>query len=306
MIINTGARTDIPAFFSTWFLNRIRAGFVFVRNPYNRKQITRYALTPDVVDCLIFCSKNPEPILPGLHELDAFSSYWFVTITPYGQDIEPNVPPVDQVISSFRQLSQQIGPHRLCWRYDPIFINGHYSFERHVEDFRRMARELSGHTNECVISFIDLYEKTRRNFPGIREVNAEERIMLAKEFSQIGAQCHISIRTCAEDLCGYGIQPSGCVTRAIIERATGQRLKVMRNKPVRPHCGCIPSRDIGEYNTCPHGCRYCYANYDQKTVQRNLRLHDPESPLLIGYPGDDDIIQSAVQESFADRQPPLF
>lgn len=308
MIINTGARTDIPAFFSAWLLNRIRAGFVYVRNPFDRKRITRYSLTPDVVDCLVFCTKNPGPMLPRLHELDAFASYWFVTITPYEHEVEPDVPPPGQVIDSFRRLSDEIGRQRICWRYDPIFISERYSIERHIEAFNQMAHELSGYTNECVISFIDLYEKTRRNFPEVREVEMEEMIRLAGEFSRIGRQNEIKIRTCAEatDLSAYGIEASGCITYAAIERAIGAKLKRLRGKPVRPHCGCIPNRDIGAYNTCPHGCRYCYANYDQKCVQRNLERHDPDSPLLIGYPEASDIIKSANQESLIDRQASLF
>ncbi|WP_094606017.1 hypothetical protein SPSIL_006800 [Sporomusa silvacetica DSM 10669] len=309
MIINTGARTDIPAFFSTWFLNRIKEGFVYVRNPYYPKQVAKYSLTPNVVDCLIFCTKNPQPILPRIHKLDAFTSYWFVTITPYGKDVEPNVPPVDQVISDFRLLSQELGSHRVCWRYDPIFINEHYSVERHIEDFRKMANELSGYTDECVISFIDLYKKTKRNFPGIREVDAEKKIQLAKEFSQIGKQYNISLKTCAEaaDLRQYGIQSSGCITQTIMEKAIGMKLKNTHSKPNRANCGCcIPNRDIGAYNTCPHGCKYCYANYDQETVKHNMRMHDPKSPLLIGQLSDSDIVHAAVQESYVDGQLPLF
>ncbi|MDP4159845.1 MAG: DUF1848 domain-containing protein [Bacillota bacterium] len=304
MIINTGARTDIPAFFSTWFLNRIKEGFVNVRNPYNKEQVTRYKLTPDVVDCLIFCTKNPHPILPRLHELDAFASYWFVTITPYGRDIEPNVPSVVQVIRDVQTLSQALGSHRVCLRYDPIFIDQRYTVERHIEEFGKMAKDLSGYVDECVISFIDLYEKTKRNFPGIREVRPEEQIQLAKGFSQIGKRYSISVKTCAEavDLQQYGVQRSGCITQAVMEKAIGMTLKNIRRKPNRYHCGCIPNRDIGAYNTCSHGCKYCYANYNQETVKRNVQIHDPNSPLLIGRLGKDDIVHDAAQESYIDGQ----
>lgn len=309
MIINTGARTDIPAFFSTWFLNRIQKGFVYVRNPYYLEQITSYTLTPDVVDCLIFCTKNPRPMLPRIHELDAFASYWFVTITPYGRDIEPNVPPVDQVVNDFRLLSQELGSHRVCWRYDPIFIDEHYLLERHIEEFRQMAEKLAGYTDECVISFIDLYQKTKRNFPGIREVGAKEKIQLAMEFSRIGKQCNISIKTCAEgaDLRQYGIQKSGCLTPAILEKSIGRPLKAKPGKPSRANCGCcVTSRDIGAYNTCPHGCKYCYANYDQEIVKYNLQKHDPDSPLLIGQLSSSDIVREAVQKSYVSGQLLLF
>lgn len=309
MIINTGARTDIPAFYSEWFLNRIKEGFVYVRNPYYPKQVARYSLTPNLVDCLIFCTKNPQPILPKIHDLDAFASYWFVTITPYGREIEPNVPPVDQVIGDFRQLSRELGSRRVCWRYDPIFIDENYSVKRHLAHFRNMAKELAGHTEECVISFIDLYKKTKRNFQGIREVDAKEKIELAKGFSQIGKQYNISIKTCAEaaDLRSYGIRSSGCITQPILEQTIGMKLKNSPSKPSRANCGCgISTRDIGVYNTCPHGCKYCYANYDQETVKYNIRMHDPKSPLLIGQLGNNDTVYAAMQESSIDGQLPLF
>ncbi|GAB6181403.1 DUF1848 domain-containing protein [Desulfotomaculum defluvii] len=308
MIINTGARTDIPAFFSTWFLNRIKEGFVYVRNPYYQEQVTRYKLTPDVVDCLIFCTKNPRPILSRIHELDSFASYWFVTITPYGRDIEPNVPPVEQVIHDVKFLSKGLGNHRVCWRYDPIFIDKHYTVEYHIEAFGKMAKALSGYVDECVISFIDLYEKTKRNFTGIRGVNIEEQIRLVKSFSHLGNLYNISVKTCAEAaaLRQYGIKPSGCITQAVIEKVIGMKLKKLRRKPSRSNCGCIPNRDIGAYNTCPHGCKYCYANDNQETVKRNLKLHDPKSPLLIGRLGKDDIVHDAVQESDADWQQSLL
>lgn len=305
MIINTGARTDIPAFFSTWFLNRIKEGFVYVRNPYYKEQVTRYKLTPDVVDCLIFCTKNPHPILPRVHELDAFASYWFVTITPYGRDIEPHVPSVNTVVRDFQILSKELGSHRVCWRYDPIFIEERYTIEHHIEEFCKIAKELSGYTNECVISFIDLYEKTKRNFPGIREVNTVEQIQLAKGISEIGKQYSISVKTCAEavDLRQYGVDKSGCITQSVMEKAIGMRLKNMRRKSNRSNCGCcIPNRDIGAYNTCPHGCKYCYANYNKETVRRNMRMHDPKSPLLIGRLSPSDIVHDAVQESYVDGQ----
>ncbi len=310
MIINTGARTDIPAFFSEWFLNRIKAGAVCVRNPYYPGQVTRYQLNPAVVDCLIFCTKNPRPILARLHELDAFPSYWFVTITPYGTDIEPHVPPVEQVVGDFQALWAQLGgAHRVCWRYDPIFITEYYSVAYHVKAFGKIAAALSGYTNKCVISFIDLYEKTKRNFSGIREVSPQEQIQLAENFSQIGKRYGISVKTCAENasLSRHGIEPSGCITRKIIESAVGATLRDVHVTPNRPNCGCcMPSRDIGAYNTCAHGCKYCYANYDQKTVQKNLLMHDPASSLLIGQLTAADVVRDAVQESYVENQLSLW
>ena len=165
MILNTGSRTDIPAYYGEWFYNRIKAGHVLVRNPYYPTQVTKYLLSPEVIDAIVFCTKNPAPMLDGLSMLSSFDMLWFVTITPYGRDVEPYVPPKERVMDSFRRLSVMAGSGRMSWRYDPVFITGKYSISYHVEQFGKMAEALSGYTNQCVVSFIDLYEKTRRNFP---------------------------------------------------------------------------------------------------------------------------------------------
>ena len=140
MIINTGCRTDIPAFYSKWLINRIREGYVLVRNPYNPNQVTRYNLSPDVVDCLAFCTKNPEPMLNYLDEIDKYKQYWFVTITPYGKDIEPNVPNKEKVIESFKKLSKHIGVDSIGWRYDPIFIGNNFDVNKHIYYFEKIAK----------------------------------------------------------------------------------------------------------------------------------------------------------------------
>ena len=157
MILNTGSRTDIPAYYSDWFYNRIKAGYVLVRNPYYPSQITKYLLSPDVIDVMVFCTKNPFPMLGRLSLLSTFDTFWFVTITPYGAEIEPHVPPREQVIASFRQLSAEVGSRRMSWRYDPVLITEQYSIQYHIEQFQKMAEALSGYTEQCVISFIDLY-----------------------------------------------------------------------------------------------------------------------------------------------------
>jgi hypothetical protein len=325
MILNSGARTDIPAFYGSWFMNRLNEKCVLVRNPYYPEQITRYELTPDVVDLLVFCTKNPAPVLQYIAQppLSLFRQYWFVTITPYGTDIEPYVPPSDQVLSSLKQLTDSLeklhaanpflhaeGKQCVCWRYDPVFITDKYPLSFHIDAFRHMAHELSGYTGECVISFIDLYAKTKRNFPDAREVSDGERIVLAEAFGKAGAKYGIRIKTCAEpfDLKAYGIQQSGCLSGTLVERlinCSGQHLTVdvPSAEPLRKSCGCIPSRDIGMYNTCPHGCRYCYANYSRAAVLENYRLHEDTSPLLIGQVQKGDIIKNAEQHSWIHQKP---
>ena len=304
MIINTGQRTDIPAFYSDWFVNRLKAGFVLVRNPYNPRSVTRYQLSPDVVDLIGFCTKNPAPMLPHMELLRPYGQYWFVTVTPYGKEIEPRVPDTRNVLESFRRLSDIVGVDSIGWRYDPIFISDEYPVERHIKAFEYMAKTLSGYTQTAVISFIDLYEKTRRNFPEVRQVTAEQRLLLGETFVEIGKQYGMTIRPCGEgnDLAAFGADCSGCMTIAAYEQALHQRLKVPKTAPARKECACYLGGDIGAYNTCAHLCRYCYANYDADTVQRNRMAHDPESPLLIGHLQPEDQVHEARQESWIDPQ----
>lgn len=304
MIINTGQRTDIPAFYADWFVNRLKAGFVLVRNPYNPRSVTRYRLSPEVVDLIGFCTKNPAPMLPHMDLLRPYGQFWYVTITPYGKEIEPGVPDKREVLDSFRRLSDTVGPDRMGWRYDPVFISGEYPAERHIRAFEYMAQTLSGYTRTAVISFVDLYEKTKRNFPEVRPVTAEQRLLLGKAFAEIAGQYGMTVRPCGEgdELARFGADCSGCMTVAMYEQALGRRLKVPKTAPARKECACYLGGDIGAYNTCGHLCRYCYANYDAATVRKNLAAHDPESPLLIGHLEPGDQVHEAKQESWIDPQ----
>lgn len=198
MIINTGMRTDIPAFYSTWLLNRIKEGFVYVRNPYYKSQVTKYNLSPEVVDCLAFCTKNPHPLINHLEELDKYKQFWFVTITPYGKDIEPNVPDKKQIIEDFKKISKHIGANSIALRYDPIFINEKFDVKMHIRCFEKLLSELKGYTYDCTISFLDLYEKVKKNAPNLRTPNEEEQIEIAKTFAKIGKQNNITIHSCCE------------------------------------------------------------------------------------------------------------
>jgi hypothetical protein len=309
MILNTGSRTDIPAYYSEWFYNRVSEGYVLVRNPYYPVQVTRYRLDPQVVDVLVFCTKNPAPMLRRLNEIDRFRQFWFVTITPYGREIEPYVPEKEQVMEAFRQLSGKVGVDNIGWRYDPVFLSEKYSVEYHIETFEKMAETLAGSTHQCVVSFIDLYEKTMRNFPGVAAVPQEKQEQLVCEFVKIAEKYDIKIYTCAEHpgLARFGAEVSGCMTQAVLERAIGCTLDVPASKNrARESCDCLLGSDIGMYNTCGHGCLYCYANYDRKTVEQNMREHDPKSPFLIGQKRREDVIKDAKQISYLDGQMRLF
>lgn len=310
MIINTGSRTDIPAYFSTWFFNRIKEGYVLVRNPYYPNQVTRYRLSPEVVDCLSFCTKNPEPMLDRLNEIRQFGQLWLVTLTPYGKEVEPNVPDKEMVINHFKKLSDMVGIQAVGWRYDPIFISENYPVSYHIESFEEMAQKLSGYVDNCTISFIDLYAKTKRNFPGIRRVAEKERHEIGKAFARIGKEYGIVIRSCCEgeELFRYGVDIAGCMSQAVLERAVGYSM----NPPKRKNsargaaCSCLLGNDIGAYNTCGHGCLYCYANEDKETVVQNMRLHRPDSPFLIGGVREADEIREAKQVLYLDGQMSLF
>ena len=308
MIINTGMRTDIPAFYSQWFLNRIREGYVYVRNPYYRNQVTKYLLNPTVVDCLAFCTKNPHPLLAHLNELEQFHQFWFVTITPYGKDIEPNVPNKKQVIYDFKILSKHLGKEAVALRYDPILINEQFDVDRHIQCFAKLLHELKGYTEDCTISFIDMYEKVKRNAPDLRPPTKEEQIALAKAFSQIGKQNHITVHACCEKefLKEYGLDVTGCMRKEIIEKAIQNKLDAPKNDRKRMACNCLLGNDIGAYNTCMHLCKYCYANANQELVKENCKKHHSNSPFLIGELEPDDKITEAKQQSWVNPQMSLF
>ena len=308
MIINTGQRTDIPAFYAEWFANRLREGFVCVRNPFDPNQVSRYRLDPSVVDVIGFCTKNPGPMFPYMDLLQDYGQYWFVTITPYGRDIEPNVPNKHHLLEVFKALSDTVGIDAVCWRYDPIFISDKYSMDYHRRAFETMATSLEGYTKTVVISFIDLYPKVRRNFPEVREVTKEQRLALGKDIIDMAARLGMTVRPCAEgdELAALGADCSGCMKITDYEKAIGERLNAPKKKGAREACACYLSCDIGAYNTCRHLCRYCYANTDTAEVLMRSRLHDPKSPFLIGGYREDDKIHDVPQQSWIEHQTSLF
>ena len=304
MIINTGQRTDIPAFYSEWFSNRLKDGFVCVRNPYNPEQVSRYRLSPDVVDVIGFCTKNPSPMFKYMNLLKEYGQYWFVTITSYGRDIEPNVPDKHKLIEDFKNLSHMVGKNSMGWRYDPIFISDRYTEEYHIHAFEQIAASLEGCTETVVISFIDLFPKVRRNFPEAREVTREQMIRLGKEMIKIASLHGMTVKPCAEgdELSKYGADCGGCMRISDYEKAIGKRLDAPKKKGARAACACYLTCDIGAYNTCRHLCKYCYANADPKIVITQSKLHDPKSPFLIGNYSDGDKIHDVPQKSWIDEQ----
>lgn len=306
MIIQTGMRTDIPAFYSEWLINRIKEGYVLVRNPYNINQVTRYSLSPDCVDLIAFCTKNPAPMLSRLDILKPYGQYWFVTITPYGRDIEPNVPQKEKVMEDFKRLSNIVGVDSVGWRYDPIIVDAKHTADWHISEFAKMAENLSGYTGTCVISFIDIYKKVERNMPEARAVSEKDRIKIGKAFIEIAKNYSMTIRPCAEgnELAAYGADCSGCMTVNTFETALHANLDVPKRKTNQRDnkCACLLGVDIGAYDTCGHLCRYCYANADTALVKENMRRHDPRSPFLLGGSLPGDVIHEAKQSSWIDGQ----
>ena len=296
MILSVSRRTDIPTYYSDWFYNRIKEGFLYVRNPMNPHQVSKITISPELVDCIVFWTKNPEPMLARLEELKDYQYYFQFTLTGYGRDIERNIPhKKEKMIPVFQQLSKCIGPERVIWRYDPILFTERYTAEYHLKAFEQIATALNGYTKKCVISFVDLYTKNRKalkelgmqplemNTSGIQLSGAPLKAFAGK----LAAICHanhMEIATCAEniDLSECGIVHNSCIDRELIERLTGCKLKIAKDKNQRPECGCVESIEVGTYDTCLNGCVYCYANSRPEAVLKNVKAYDMNSPILCG------------------------
>ena len=304
MIIHASMRTDIPAFYSEWFTNRIREGYVRVRNPYDPLQVTEYSLDPEVVDLIVFCSKNPGPMLKYMDLLKSYRTYWYITITPYEADIEPGlfktIVSKRKIIEAFLQISEIVGEEHIGWRYDPIFIAVKY----HLEQFEGISAALQGYTKNCVISFLDLYQKVKRNFPEVKMVSKEQRKYLGQRMTRIATEHKMILRPCGEgtELAAFGADCNGCMTQQIYENAIHMSLDMPKKQSLRKECACYLGNDIGAYNSCPHMCKYCYANYDEKSVRLNRINHNPKSAFLIGDDMPNDKVHKTVQKSWINGQ----
>lgn len=311
MIISASRRTDIPTYYADWLFNRLKEEYVLVRNPMNIHQIGKISLAPEVVDGIVFWTKNPIPMLSRLSELDKYNYYFQFTLNAYGKDVEPNIPSKnDVIIPAFQQLSKIIGRERIIWRYDPIFFNEYYTMEYHCKYFRMLAERLGPYTEKCTVSFLDLYRNTARNTKPlhVQPETREQQIEIMQKFLEIANEYGLYIDTCAEeiDLDKFGIAHAHCIDKKRFEQIGKYKLSVEKDPNQRPECGCIASIDIGTYNTCKNGCLYCYANYSHNTVIKNSQLHNPLSPLLFGEVGPDDTIKERKVKSCKDCQFTLF
>lgn len=302
MILSVSRRTDIPAFYADWFYNRLKEGFVYVRNPMNIHQVSKICLSPEIIDCIVFWSKNPRPMLSRLDELSDYMYYFQYTINAYDKGLEVGVPKKEGIINTFKELSDKIGPKRVIWRYDPILLTNKLDIEYHVKYFEEIAKRLDGYTKTCVISFVDLYKKIQKNLSdvSVREATYNEMLDIASRLFVIADRYGINIQTCAEEVAleSIGISHGKCIDNALIEDLLGVKLVVSKDPNQRKECGCVQSIDIGEYNTCTHGCKYCYANFQDAVVLKNRTNHDPHSPLLIGHLGPEDNISERKLFSF--------
>lgn len=305
MIISASRRTDIPAFYSDWFINRINSGYLYVVNPMNRKQISKIQLSPNVVDCIVFWSKNPNPIISKLNYLSNYNYYFQYTITAYDNEIERNLPSKSELLDTFKRLSDVIGPERVIWRYDPIFYTDKYTFNNHLKFFSMIAKELSGYTHKCIISFLDSYKKTLKNMKSCPHILSSESEIVDISKALVGVANHYDmvLETCAEEvnLKKLGIDNGKCIDDKLVERIAGKHLAVGKDKTQREVCGCVASIDIGAYNTCNHHCLYCYANFDHLKATVNFERHNPHSELLFGeLIGDEKITLREMKSLFAD------
>ena len=308
MIISASRRTDIPAFYSEWFYRRLEEGFVVTRNPFNSNQLTKVRLGPDVADAIVLWTKNAKPMLRRLDELDAtgIPYYFQFTITPYGPDLEPRLPASKAgLVETFKELADRLGPGRVIWRYDPILFSEKYSMGFHRCAFAKCADLLEGSASRVVISFLDMdYNNTKSiRSLGISDGTTGEKNELASYIADTARGCGMTVETCAEeiDLDVCGIRHGHCVDADLIEEIAGKCLSSRgkgKDKNQRLLCGCIGSTDIGAYNTCMHGCAYCYANYSQGSIEANCERHDPDSALLVGACNPEELPFKKNQKSF--------
>jgi len=295
MIVSVSRRTDIPAFYLDWFLNRLETGYVSTLNPFNRKQVTKLSLLKEDVDCFVFWTKDGRNLLKNIDKLSEYNYYINYTITPYSKDLEPGLPNKQILVDNFIALSKSLGKSRVKWRYDPVLINEIYTIDYHRKTFELLCKTLSNHTEEVVISFVDLYKKTKRNTEGhnLVELSKSDMLKIADAFSTIAKRYNLTLKTCSEsiDLTHYAIEKNQCVDTKFINETFNLNLVHEKDPSQRSACLCAKSVDIGAYNTCRHGCKYCYATFNHKRVNTQINKHDPDSELLIGHLQGDETIK---------------
>jgi len=293
MIISASRRTDIPAFYTKWFMNRIRAGYCLVPNPFNPNQVSNISLEPDNVDLFVFWTRNPKPLIPHLKELNAlgYSYYFLFTLMDNPRILDPKSPSPEISIETFRKLSDLIGPEKVIWRYDPIVLSNVTDIEFHKKRFEFIAAKLRGCTFRCIISFVDIYRKIEgrlNNLAGkgfvLEKLDNNDLSELLISMVRIAGNNVIEIRSCVSkiDLSVFGIPAGKCIDDNYITQIFGKHLELTKDPYQRKNCNCIVSKDIGMYDSCLYECQYCYATTSFDRAKINFHKHDPDSPSLLG------------------------
>lgn len=283
MILNVSSRTDIIAFYTPWFINRLKEGFVDVRNPFYKYNVSRIYFSD--VDAFVFCTKNPMPILPYLHLLKK-PILFHVTLTPYDRKVEPNVPKKSQVIASIKKLSTVLGKENIYVRYDPIFINDTYTANYHIKVFAKLMEHLDGYVSHVIVSFLDNYKNVQKNISVLKPKKITDDMYreIGLNFSKVAKEHNITVQTCCEEhnLIEYGFKKEDCISATLAYKLTG-KTNFKYWKARGRNCKCIEMVDIGAYNSCRHYCKYCYANYNEEEINKSVLEHDINSSLLLGH-----------------------
>ncbi len=296
MIISASRRTDIPAFYSEWLLNRIRAGYCAVPNPFNPEQVSRVSLESKDVDVIVFWTRNPAPLMPHLQELQdrGLCFYFQYTLLNNPRTLDVKGPGLEASLETFKKLSAQVGQDKVIWRYDPIVFTPEMDASFHIESYHRIAETLKGATRRSVISVMDFYPKTAKRMKQVakegtpvapvEQVPQADFHHLMESLVQIAGQNGMEIFSCAEDLDlgQYGIQPGKCVDDAYIKKVFGIDVTHKKDPAQRKACGCVVSKDIGAYDTCLFGCQYCYATGSFEKAYRRHENHKPTWNSIVG------------------------
>lgn len=288
MIISASRRTDIPSLHTKWFLNRLKEEYLITQNPISKNNFYKIPLNKNIVDIIVFWSKNPNiDFLKEVRDL-GYKFYLHFTITPYDKNIERNIPNKKLLIRNFQTISKLFGKEKIIWRYDPIILNDDFDANYHINNFKNFADSLNGYTDECIFSFVQIYSKIKNN---IKNINDNDKIILIENIKEISEKNNIKLKSCSQDfdnITNIRVEKSACIDKERIQKILGYSIKEKKDKSQRKLCNCIESIDIGMYNTCTNGCIYCYANsknilkdYDENNeILSDKNLIDNENAVI--------------------------
>jgi hypothetical protein len=298
VIVSASRRTDLPALYPEWLKGRLAAGFADVPHPFDARRVRRVDLRPAPeggMEALVLWTRNPAPLLDALPawEAQGLRTLWLVTVTGYPAVLEPAAPRTGEAVAAIRTLAALVGPERVAWRYDPVLLcrDAGLGATWHRGNFRRLASALAGATRRCIVSLYDDYAKARRRLaaaglspeggPAVTGMIPRETLELVGGLAA-EAQAHgIDVRSCCEDLSAAGVAPGACVDGDLLGRLWGLGPRQARDPGQRPACRCAPSVDIGVYDTCVHGCLYCYATGTATRAGARRAAHDHGNERLV-------------------------